>query len=67
VAICKALKSHGPKNFARKTIDRRHLSYSAMAVGPIALACVAGETAVSSSVNRVFVSIATVIANGIAQ
>ena len=38
-----------------------------MAVGLIALGCVAGETTIAHSVNNVFVSIATVIANGIAQ
>jgi len=38
-----------------------------MAVGLIALGCVAGETTIATSVNHVFISIATVIAGGIAQ
>lgn len=41
------------------------LSEYVMAVGLIALGCVAGMTAVATSVNHVFVSIATVIAGGI--
>lgn len=39
----------------------------AMAVGLIALGCVAGETAIASSVNRTFVSLAAIIAAGIAH
>jgi Flp pilus assembly pilin Flp len=39
----------------------------AMAVGLIAFGCVAGEAAVATSVNRIFVSLSTVILNGVAQ
>lgn len=37
----------------------------AMAVGLIALGCVAGEAAIATSVNHTFISIATIIAGGI--
>jgi Flp pilus assembly pilin Flp len=38
-----------------------------MAVALIAFGCVAGETAIASSVNQTFVNISTVITTGIAR
>jgi Flp pilus assembly pilin Flp len=39
----------------------------AMAIGLIAFGCVAGEAAIATSVNRIFVALATTIVNGVAQ
>ena len=47
--------------------DGQGMTEYAMAVGLIAFGCVAGEAAVATSVNRVFVSLSTVILNGVAQ
>ena len=57
--------------FATKTVldrtDGQGMTEYAMAVGLIAFGCVAGEAAVATSVNRTFVSLSTVILNGVAQ
>jgi Flp pilus assembly pilin Flp len=57
--------------FAAKTVlgrtDGQGMTEYAMAVGLIAFGCVAGEAAVATSVNRIFVSLSTVILNGVAQ
>jgi len=37
----------------------------AMAVGLIALGCVAGEAAIATNVNHIFVTVATTITNGV--
>lgn len=37
----------------------------AMAVGLIALGCVAGEAAIATNVNHIFVTLATTITNGV--
>ncbi len=39
----------------------------AMAVGLIAFGCVAGEAAVATSVNHIFVALGTTIMNGVIQ
>jgi Flp pilus assembly pilin Flp len=57
--------------FAAKTVldraDGQEMTEYAMAVGLIAFGCVAGEAAVATSVNRIFVALATNIANGVIQ
>ncbi len=45
--------------------DGQSMSEYAMAVSLIALGCVAGETAVASSVNHTFIVLATTITTGI--
>jgi Flp pilus assembly pilin Flp len=56
-------------NVALKSIVDRSEGQSmteyAMAVGLIALGCVAGEAAIATNVNRIFVALATTIANGV--
>ncbi|MGC1423080.1 MAG: Flp family type IVb pilin [Terracidiphilus sp.] len=55
---------------ARTLLDRTEgqgMTEYAMAVGLIAFGCIAGEAAIATSVNRVFISISTVIVNGVAQ
>lgn len=53
---------------ARLLLDRNEgqgLTEYALAVSLIALGCVAGEAAVATSVNHVFVSLGTTIINGV--
>jgi Flp pilus assembly pilin Flp len=45
--------------------DGQSMTEYAMAVGLIALGCVAGEAAIATSVNRIFVTLATTITNGV--
>jgi Flp pilus assembly pilin Flp len=55
---------------AKSVLDRTEgqgMTEYAMAVGLIAFGCIAGEAAVATSVNRIFVSLSTVILNGVAQ
>jgi len=55
---------------ARFVIDRTEgqgMSEYALAVSLIALGCVAGEAAVATSVNHVFISLGTTIINGVSQ
>lgn len=55
---------------ARFVLDRTEgqgLTEYAMAVGLIAFGCVAGEAAVATSVNHIFVSLGTTILNGVTQ
>jgi Flp pilus assembly pilin Flp len=58
-------------HFAAKSLldrtDGQGMTEYAMAVGLIAFGCVAGEAAIATSVNRIFVSLSTVILNGVAQ
>lgn len=45
--------------------DGQNLTEYVLAVGLIALGCVAGEATLAHNVNQVFTSIATVILNGV--
>jgi Flp pilus assembly pilin Flp len=45
--------------------DGQSMTEYAMAVGLIALGCVAGEAAIATSVNHVFVAMGTTIVNGV--
>jgi len=47
--------------------DGQSMTEYAMAVGLIALGCVAGEAAIATSVNHVFISMGTTIVNGVLQ
>ena len=53
---------------AKSALDRtdgQGMTEYAMAVGLIAFGCVAGEAAVSTSVNRIFIALGTTILNGV--
>jgi len=45
--------------------DGQSMTEYAMAVGLIALGCVAGEAAIATNVNHIFVTVATTITNGV--
>jgi hypothetical protein len=47
--------------------EGQNITEYAMAITVIALGCVAGEAAIATSVNHVFVSLSTVILNGVMQ
>jgi Flp pilus assembly pilin Flp len=55
---------------ARFVLDRTEgqgVTEYAMAVGLIAFGCIAGEAAVATSVNHIFVALGTTIVNGVVQ
>jgi Flp pilus assembly pilin Flp len=45
--------------------DGQSMTEYAMAVGLIAFGCIAGEAAIATNVNHVFVALATTITNGV--
>ena len=45
--------------------DGQSMTEYAMAVGLIALGCVAGEAAIATNVNHIFVTVATTITTGV--
>ena len=45
--------------------DGQGMTEYAMAVGLIAFGCIAGEAAIATNVNHVFVALATTITNGV--
>lgn len=54
----------------KSILGRKHgqsMTEYAMAVGLIALGCVAGESAVAHSVNQTFIVLATTITTGVAR
>ncbi|WP_348261275.1 hypothetical protein P8935_15880 [Telmatobacter sp. DSM 110680] len=52
------------QSLAERTEGQSMTEY-AMAVGLIAFGCVAGEAAIATSVNHVFIALATTITNGV--
>jgi Flp pilus assembly pilin Flp len=55
---------------ARLVLDRTEgqgMTEYALAVSLIALGCIAGEAAIATSVNHVFISLGTTIINGVSQ
>jgi Flp pilus assembly pilin Flp len=54
-----ALKDRADRN------EGQSMAEYAMAVGLIALGCVAGEAAIATNVNHIFVTLATTITNGV--
>jgi hypothetical protein len=61
------LKLHLAASSILKSNDGQSMSEYVMAVGVIALGCVAGEAAIAHSVNETLVTVATTITTGLAR
>lgn len=59
------LKTYAAVQSLRDRTDGQSLTEYAMAVAVIALGCVAGEAAIATNVNHIFVTVATTITNGV--
>ncbi len=61
------LKIYAAVNFALDRTEGQNMVEYAMAVGLIAFGCIAGEAAIATGVNRVFIALGTAILNGVGQ
>ena len=61
------LKINAAARFVLDRTEGQGLTEYAMALSLIAFGCVAGEAAVATSVNHIFVSLGTTILNGVTQ
>ena len=61
------LKINAAARFVLDRTEGQGMTEYAMAVGLIALGCVAGEAAVATSVNHIFVTLGTTIVNGVTR
>jgi len=59
------LKLYAVAKHALAHNDGQSMTEYAMAVGLIAFGCIAGEAAVATNVNHVFITLATTITNGV--
>ncbi|HMG85649.1 MAG TPA: hypothetical protein VK574_07890 [Terracidiphilus sp.] len=59
------LKLYAAAKFVLDRTEGQGMTEYAMAIGLIAFGCIAGEAAVATSVNHIFVSIGTTIVNGV--
>lgn len=59
------LKLYGVATRVVAQNDGQGMTEYAMAVGLIAFGCIAGEAAIATNVNHVFVALATTITNGV--
>ena len=59
------VKLYGVAKFVLNQSDGQSMTEYAMAVGLIALGCVAGEAAIATNVNHIFVTVATTITTGV--
>jgi Flp pilus assembly pilin Flp len=61
------LKLYAAARFVLDRTEGQGVTEYAMAVGLIAFGCIAGEAAVATSVNHIFVALGTTIVNGVVQ
>lgn len=61
------LKIYVTAKFVLDRTEGQNMVEYAMAVGLIAFGCIAGEVAIATSVNRVFIALGTTILNGVGQ
>jgi Flp pilus assembly pilin Flp len=59
------LKLYLAAKFVLDRTEGQSMTEYAMAVGLIAFGCIAGEAAIATNVNHVFVALATTITNGV--
>jgi Flp pilus assembly pilin Flp len=61
------LKLYTAAKFVLARTEGQGMTEYAMAVGLIAFGCIAGEAAIATSVNHVFVAMGTTIVNGVTR
>ncbi|MGA8088159.1 MAG: Flp family type IVb pilin [Terracidiphilus sp.] len=61
------LKFYAAARFVLDRTEGQGMTEYAMAVGLIAFGCIAGEAAIATSVNHIFIALGTTIVNGVTR